>query len=82
MFFLLSKLNIPHHWSWVSPPGASTYSFSNPDLKARGGERRGAALPEEHKRAFGMHPEGIRLSLGLEDRHDIIRDLELALEKV
>jgi len=41
-----------------------------------------AALPDEHKRAFGMHPEGIRLSLGLEDRHDIIRDLELALEKV
>jgi cystathionine beta-lyase/cystathionine gamma-synthase len=41
-----------------------------------------SALPDEHKRAFGMHPEGIRLSLGLEDRHDIIRDLELALEKV
>jgi O-acetylhomoserine/O-acetylserine sulfhydrylase-like pyridoxal-dependent enzyme len=29
-----------------------------------------------------MHPEGIRLSTGLEDWHDIIRDLELALEKV
>jgi len=41
-----------------------------------------SALPEEQKRAFGMHPEGIRLSIGLEDRHDIIRDLELALESV
>jgi cystathionine beta-lyase/cystathionine gamma-synthase len=41
-----------------------------------------AALPDEQKRAFGMHPEGIRLSIGLEDWHDIIRDLELALEKV
>jgi len=41
-----------------------------------------SALPDEQKRAFGMHPEGIRLSIGLEDRHDIIRDLELALEKV
>jgi O-acetylhomoserine/O-acetylserine sulfhydrylase-like pyridoxal-dependent enzyme len=29
-----------------------------------------------------MHPEGIRISLGLEDWHDIIRDLEIALEKV
>jgi cystathionine beta-lyase/cystathionine gamma-synthase len=41
-----------------------------------------SALPDEQKRAFGMHPEGIRLSIGLEDWHDIIRDLELALEKV
>ena len=41
-----------------------------------------SALPDEQKRAFGMHPEGIRISLGLEDWHDIIRDLELALEKV
>jgi len=41
-----------------------------------------SALPDERKRAFGMHPEGVRLSIGLEDRHDIIRDLELALEKV
>jgi cystathionine beta-lyase/cystathionine gamma-synthase len=39
-------------------------------------------LPDEQKRAFGMHPEGIRLSIGLEDWRDIIRDLELALEKV
>jgi O-acetylhomoserine/O-acetylserine sulfhydrylase-like pyridoxal-dependent enzyme len=28
------------------------------------------------------HPEGVRLSIGLEDWHDIIRDLELTLEKV
>lgn len=41
-----------------------------------------SALPDEQKRAFGMHPEGIRLSVGLEDWHDIIRDLEIALEKV
>jgi cystathionine beta-lyase/cystathionine gamma-synthase len=41
-----------------------------------------SALPDEQKRAFGMHPEGIRLSIGLEDWHDIIRDLELALETV
>ncbi|MBZ5565551.1 MAG: PLP-dependent aspartate aminotransferase family protein [Acidobacteriia bacterium] len=41
-----------------------------------------SALPDEQKRAFGMHPEGVRLSIGLEDWHDIIRDLELALEKV
>jgi cystathionine beta-lyase/cystathionine gamma-synthase len=41
-----------------------------------------SALPEEQKRAFGMHPEGVRLSMGLEDWRDIIRDLEIALEKV
>ncbi|HMD97916.1 MAG TPA: PLP-dependent transferase [Terriglobia bacterium] len=41
-----------------------------------------SALPDEQKRAFGMHPEGIRVSIGLEDWHDIIRDLELALERV
>jgi len=41
-----------------------------------------SALPDDQKRAFGMHPEGIRISLGLEDWHDIIRDLEIALEKV
>jgi cystathionine beta-lyase/cystathionine gamma-synthase len=41
-----------------------------------------AALPDEQKRAFGMDPEGIRISIGLEDWRDIIRDFELALEKV
>lgn len=41
-----------------------------------------SALPDEQKQAFGMHPEGVRLSIGLEDWHDIIGDLERALEKV
>jgi methionine-gamma-lyase len=41
-----------------------------------------SALPDEQKRAFGLHREGIRLSIGLEDWHDIIRDLEIALDKV
>jgi cystathionine beta-lyase/cystathionine gamma-synthase len=41
-----------------------------------------SALPDEQKRAFGMHPEGVRLSIGLEDWHDIIGDLQIALERV
>lgn len=41
-----------------------------------------AALPEEEKRRMGMEPGGIRLSLGLEDWHDIIEDLRDALEQV
>ncbi len=41
-----------------------------------------SALPEEQKRAFGMDPEGVRISVGLEDWRDILRDLEIALEKV
>lgn len=41
-----------------------------------------SALPDEQKQAFGMHPEGVRISVGLEDWHDITRDLEIALEKV
>ncbi len=41
-----------------------------------------SALPDEQKKAFGMDPEGVRLSIGLEDWHDIIKDLEIALEKV
>ena len=41
-----------------------------------------SALPDEQKRAFGMDPEGVRLSVGLEDRQDLIGDLEIALEKV
>ena len=41
-----------------------------------------SALPDEQKRAFGMDPEGVRISIGLEDWRDIIRDLELALETV
>jgi cystathionine beta-lyase/cystathionine gamma-synthase len=41
-----------------------------------------AAVPEEEKMRSGLKPGGIRLSLGLEDRHDIIADLEDALEVV
>lgn len=38
-----------------------------------------SALPPEVKRARGLMPGGIRLSIGLEDRHDIMHDLETAL---
>ncbi len=38
-----------------------------------------ASLPDEVKRARGLEPGGIRLSIGLEDWHDIIADLESAL---
>jgi cystathionine beta-lyase/cystathionine gamma-synthase len=41
-----------------------------------------AAMPEEEKRRMGMEPGGIRLSVGLEDWHDIIEDLRDALEHV
>jgi cystathionine beta-lyase/cystathionine gamma-synthase len=41
-----------------------------------------AALPEEEKLARGIEPGGIRLSVGLEDWHDIIEDLEQALDYV
>jgi methionine-gamma-lyase len=41
-----------------------------------------SALPDDQKLAYGLHREGVRLSIGLEDWHDIIRDLELALEGV
>lgn len=41
-----------------------------------------SVLPDERKRELGLDPEGVRLSVGLEDWHDIIRDLELALENV
>ncbi len=41
-----------------------------------------AAIPEAEKKASGMFPGGIRLSLGLEDWHDIIADLEAALAVV
>ncbi len=40
------------------------------------------ALPEEEKRRMGMEPGGIRLSVGLEDWHDISEDLRDALEHV
>ena len=41
-----------------------------------------AALPEAEKRAKGIEPGGIRLSVGLEDWHDIIGDLKCALNHV
>lgn len=41
-----------------------------------------SALPEEEKLARGMAPGGIRLSLGLEDWHDVMEDLEEALARV
>ncbi|MBI2956395.1 MAG: PLP-dependent transferase [Acidobacteria bacterium] len=37
-------------------------------------------LPPEKKQTTGIHPGGIRLSVGLEDWHDIIDDLRAALE--
>jgi methionine-gamma-lyase len=41
-----------------------------------------ASLPEEEKLARGIEPGGIRLSVGLEDRQDIIEDLKQALDYV
>ena len=41
-----------------------------------------AALPEEDKARMGMEPGAIRLSIGLEDWHDITEDLRDALEHV
>ena len=41
-----------------------------------------SALPEEEKRKMGMEPGGIRLSVGLEDWHDIKEDLRDALTHV
>lgn len=38
-----------------------------------------ATVPDEEKLNCGLRPGGIRLSLGLEDWHDIIADLEAAL---
>ncbi len=41
-----------------------------------------AALPEDLKRARGLLPGGIRVSIGLEDWQDIIADLDAALEQI
>ena len=41
-----------------------------------------SAIPEADKRARGLVPGGVRLSIGLEDWHDIIADLTAALEQV
>lgn len=41
-----------------------------------------AAMPAEEKRRRGLSPGGVRLSVGLEDWHDITADLAAALEQV
>lgn len=41
-----------------------------------------SALPEHEKHDGGMHPGGVRLSVGLEDPEDLIADLAAALEQV
>jgi cystathionine beta-lyase/cystathionine gamma-synthase len=41
-----------------------------------------SALPDEVKRRRGMEPGGIRLSVGLEDWHDIIEDLQAAFARI
>ena len=41
-----------------------------------------SALPPEVKLARGLKPGGIRLSIGLEDWHDIIQDLAAALAQI
>jgi cystathionine beta-lyase/cystathionine gamma-synthase len=41
-----------------------------------------AALPVEDKLKRGMEPGGIRLAIGLEDWHDIIEDLQHALDTI
>jgi cystathionine beta-lyase/cystathionine gamma-synthase len=41
-----------------------------------------SVLPDAEKRGGGMHPGGIRLSVGLEDADDVIADLGRALAEV
>lgn len=41
-----------------------------------------SSLPEPVKLANGLVPGGVRLSLGLEDWHDIIKDLDAALAQI
>jgi methionine-gamma-lyase len=41
-----------------------------------------AALPPDMKKARGIEPGGIRLSIGLEDWHDIIEDLQYGLDQI
>ena len=41
-----------------------------------------AQLSEEQRAAAGVQPDTIRLSIGLEDAHDIIADLDQALALV
>lgn len=41
-----------------------------------------SALPEEERRKRGLEPGGIRLSIGLEDWHDLMEDLNEALHHI
>jgi cystathionine beta-lyase/cystathionine gamma-synthase len=41
-----------------------------------------SSMPDAEKRARGLMPGGIRVSIGLEDWHDIIADLDAALAQV
>ncbi|MGB0715313.1 MAG: trans-sulfuration enzyme family protein [Phycisphaerae bacterium] len=41
-----------------------------------------AALPDDQKRSHGLVPGGIRISVGLEDWHDIMADIEAALAQI
>ena len=41
-----------------------------------------SALPPEVKRGRGVEPGGIRLSVGLEDWHDLLEDLRTAFEQI
>ena len=54
------------NWSWFENPFSMTH----------------AALPPELKKAQGIEPGGIRLSIGLEDWRDIIEDLRNGLEQI
>jgi cystathionine beta-lyase/cystathionine gamma-synthase len=57
------------------------YSMTHSAYRGAGAETVGKHKPLEHKNgARGLAPGGIRLSIGLEDRHDIIADLERTLE--
>jgi cystathionine beta-lyase/cystathionine gamma-synthase len=38
-----------------------------------------SVLPDAEKRGGGVHPGGVRLSVGLEDADDLIHDLQRAL---
>ena len=50
--------------------------------KARGGRIAGkaASMPEAHRKKVGITDELIRLSIGLENKDDLIDDLRQALE--
>ncbi len=39
-------------------------------------------VPEEHKKAMGLKPSGMRFSVGLEEADDIINDLKESLDKI